>query len=151
MNIPGKKVRPTTKLVLQGGGWAETKKKSHNTNTIMLRNSVTPWQNAVSTWQTYIPNLNEKDDGTPVTQCTKLYYVQLLWYVTWHTTSADYGILLHYNSRLSIQTMYGLSFFQPKMDKTQAKMFLTCKMYVSNISVPFDAIVHIAVLSEFNS
>jgi len=44
-----------------------------------------------------------------------------------------------------------MSFFQPKIDKTQAKhvgalMFLTCKMYVNTISIPFDAFVHIAVL-----
>jgi len=28
MKIPGKKAWPTTKLVLQGGGWAETKNLS---------------------------------------------------------------------------------------------------------------------------
>lgn len=127
-------------------GDGQRQKISHNTNTITL------WQNAVSTWQNYTPNLYDKAHGTHVTKCTKFYYIQLPWYVTWHTASAYYGILLHYNSRLSIQIKYWLCLsFSRKWTRHRQKhvgalMFLTCKMYVIIVSIPFDATVHIAIL-----
>lgn len=81
-----------------------------------------------------------------------LTYMAKLMALTWHSASADYGIiLLDYNSRVSIQiNALSMSFFQQTMTKIQEKhmgtsVFLTCKC----ISVLFPYLLILLYISQY--
>lgn len=81
-----------------------------------------------------------KADGTHMTQSTKFYYIQMP-----QCHMAHRKCRLWYTSALQHQTVHTnvltKSFFQQTMDKIQAK-HVGVSVYVSTISIPFDANVH---------